>query len=322
MALVHKVQGNAIEVLSIVDAALPLASSDPHGAVAAALRTVRAWALAHLGDVATARRTFREAIQDVDEPARAEPLLEACELEIWYGSESRAAELLAQAETSAAGSPSLAAMYLICAAELAVRRRDIDGAGILTNRFEIGKPSVVMGGMAQQLSIAAQVALLRGDPQGKSMMERAATHAAAQAATFWTQLNRVWAETEPAAVGLSLLIRRLGDEAPAFLSVAAERIVDRLETVGNTELGIVQVEIAARPDRWLPSLRGAVDQGRDAAIVASRLLDLVGEEEDVLRLRRFSRRSKPRVDPMLGGSWLVDWLTASKSRTKGAWQFG
>ena len=30
------------------------------------------------------------------------------------------------------------------------------------------------------------------------------------------------------------------------------------------------------------------------------LLDVVGEDEDVLRLRRFSRKSKPRVDPMLG----------------------
>ena len=100
--------------------------------------------------------------------------------------------------------------------------------------------------------------------------------------------------------GLSLLIRRLGEEAPAYLSIAAERIVDRLEAVGATELGIVQMEIEARRDRWLPSLRVAIDEGRDAAIVASRLLDVVGESEDVLRLRRFSRRSQPRVDPMLG----------------------
>ena len=138
LALIHKVQGNAIEVLSKADAALLLAGSDPHGAIRAASRTVRAWALAHLGDVAAARRTFHEAIQDVDAPARAEPLLEACELEIWYGSEGRAAELLAQAEPSA-GSRSLTPLYLMCAAQLAVRRRDLNGARTLTSRFEIGK---------------------------------------------------------------------------------------------------------------------------------------------------------------------------------------
>jgi DNA-binding SARP family transcriptional activator len=300
MALIHKVQGNAIEVLSVLDAAFPFAGSDPHSTVHASIRTARAWALAHLGDVAAARRTIQEAIQDVDILGRAEPLLEACELEIWYGSEGRAAELLAQAEPASAESPTLEPLYLICAAQLAVRRRDIDGAMTLASRFEIGKPSVVMGAMAQQLSIAAQVAMLRKDPRSKDAMDRATRHAVAQAATYWTQLNRVWVETEPGSAGLNLLIRRLGEEAPAFLSVAAERIVDRLDTVGETELGIVQMEIAARPDRWLPSLRGAVDQGGDAAIVASRLLDVVGEGEDVLRLRRFSRGSKPRVDPMLG----------------------
>ena len=190
-------------------------------------------------------------------------------------------------------------MYLICGAELAVRRRDIDEAGMLTSRFEIGKPSVVMGGMAQQLSIAAQVALLRRDPQGKNMLERAAAHADTQVATFWTQLNKVWAETEPDAVGLSLLIRRLGDEAPAYLSLAAERIVNRLEALGDTELGIVQLEVAARPDRWLPSLRGAVDRSG----CGDCCFPPIGRSRRGRRraaLRRFSRRSKPRVDPMLG----------------------
>ena len=200
MALMHKVQGNAIEVLSTADAALPLAGSDPHSSVHAAIRTARAWALAHLGDVSAARSTFRGAIQDVHELAQAEYLLEACELEIWYGSERRAAELLARAETASSESPSLAASYLICAAQLAVRRRDIDGATKLISRFEIGKPSMVMGGMAQQLSIAAQVAMLRKDPQSEDLMERAARHAAAQAATFWTQLNKVWVETEPGSM--------------------------------------------------------------------------------------------------------------------------
>ena len=101
-------------------------------------------------------------------------------------------------------------------------------------------------------------------------------------------------------MGLNLLIRRLGEEAPAFFSIAAERFVDRIEAVGDTELGIIQAEIVARPERWLHSLRGVVDEGRNAAAVVSRLLDVVGEDEDVLRLRRFSRKSKPRVDPMLG----------------------
>ena len=194
LALMHKVQGNAIEVLSNADAALLLAGSDPHGAIRAASRTARAWALAHLGEVAAARSEFQEAIQDVDELARAEPLLEACELEIWYGSEGQAAELLAQAEPSASGSRSLTPLYLICAAGLAVRRRDLNRAHALTSRFEIGSPSVVMGGMAQQLSINAQVAMLREDPRSKDVIERATRHAAAQAATFWTKVNRVWIE--------------------------------------------------------------------------------------------------------------------------------
>ena len=51
----------------------------------AAARSVRGWALAHLGDLEAARELYRVAMDEVDDAGRGEILLEAAEIEVWYG---------------------------------------------------------------------------------------------------------------------------------------------------------------------------------------------------------------------------------------------
>ena len=143
-----------------------------------------------------------------------------------------------------------------------------------------------------------------------------------KAATFWTQLNRVWVETEPGSMGLNPLIRRLGEEAPAFLSIAAERIVDRLDAVGDTELGIIQ---AKSPCDRIAGFHRYVGQSTKVGMRRQLLLafwtlsartrtcfDLGASAED--RSHVSIRR--------LESSWRAGWLIESRSRTKGELPFG
>ena len=56
--------------------------------------------------------------------------------------------------------------------------------------------------------------------------------------------------------------------------------------------------MGSRRDRWLPALRAAITDGSEVALPAARCLDELGSPEDVLKLRRFSKRRS--ADPDLG----------------------
>jgi DNA-binding SARP family transcriptional activator len=300
MAVIHKVQGDAQKALETSDAALALIASDRHSVAMAAIRSVRAWALAHDGDLDAARIAYQEAVADVEESGRGEPLLEACEIETWYGNEDRALALLEDAEPYVTRLDALEQMYLTYAAQLAIRCRDIPKAAELVEQFRIGQVGLVVAAMAQQLSIKCHLALLRGDSTAKSLAARAIELARGQGANLWAELDRLWLDTEPGSDALNRTIERLALVDPAYLSIAAERLVDCLDRLQPAALALVEKEIAARPERWRTRLRHEVDEGKGGAILASRLLEIIGETEDVARLRRFSRKARRHADPQLG----------------------
>jgi len=300
MAVIHKVQGDTVRALATTDAAMGLIASDRHSVAMAAIRSVRAWALAHNGDLAASRIAYQEALADVEEAGRGEPILEACEIETWYGSEDRALALLEDAEPYVTRLDALEQMYLTYAAQLAIRRRDVDKAVELVEKFRIGEVGLVVAGMAQQLSIKCHLAFLRSDSTAKGLAGRAIELARGQGAHLWTELDRLWLDTEPGSDGLNRTIERLALVDPAYLSIAAERIVDCFDRIGPAALAIVEKEVASRPERWRARLREEVDEGKSGAILASRLLEIVGETEDVVRLRRFSRKARRHADPQLG----------------------
>jgi len=300
MAVIRKVQGDAQEALVAANAAIGLVASDRHSITLAAVRSVRAWAIAHLGDIAAAREAYREAIGDLHEPDRGEPLLEACEIETWYGSEEQAGALLEESAPYGSRTAGLRPLYLTYAAQLAVRRRDLGAAEDLIRQVRIGEVGLIVAGMAQQLSIVGHVALLRTDPAAQALASRALAHARTQKAHLWTELNLVWLDTEPGSDGLNRTVARLARSHPAYLSIAAERIVDCLDRLGPIEMGAIEKEVVSRPERWRSRLRQEVDEGTNGAIFASQLLELIGESEDVLRLRRFAKRTRLSTDPDLG----------------------
>jgi len=299
VAMLEKTRGEALAALAATDSALPLLESDVHAPELAALRTVRAWALAHLGDLAGSRELLGRALADADELTRGEAILETAEIELWYGSAERCADLLSEVSHYVAGHPAVESMFLCVSAQLALRRRDPSLAWRFIQRFRVGQPDITAGNKAQQLAVRAYHAGVTRRSEAEALTRDALSHADLQGAWFWAETCRLLLAAWGSAEALNREIRRLSRDAPAYLSVVAEALVTRFGDIGQEERALLLVEIQTRPERWLPSLREAIDLDASGAIVASSYLDIVGTSEDVARLRRFSRRSKAAI-PALG----------------------
>jgi DNA-binding SARP family transcriptional activator len=73
--------------------------------------------------------------------------------------------------------------------------------------------------------------------------------------------------------------------------MVAELLAARLDDLDEPAYRAVRREVAFRADRWLPGLRSQVDAPRPS-LRAARLLEEVGEAEDILRLRRASKGAR------------------------------
>jgi DNA-binding SARP family transcriptional activator len=83
--------------------------------------------------------------------------------------------------------------------------------------------------------------------------------------------------------------------------MVAAAVVDQLPSLDPAALNIVEAEVLRRPERWRPPLRGALSRRAPSASTAARLLDKVGEQDDVAILRSFARENrKAGIDPEIG----------------------
>jgi ATP/maltotriose-dependent transcriptional regulator MalT/DNA-binding SARP family transcriptional activator len=289
LAVQLKVRGDSSAVLDYTELAMALLSDDPRGPELAATRAARSWALAHGGDLEAARRLIAHALADADALTRPEILLETAELELWYGSAERADDLIRMARPEVAISRSFAQFATVIEAMASIRGGRMDEAAEYMRGFRIGELDVVVGLKAQHLSVQAYWAVLTGSRTAPEQVMRARLHSEMQGADYWLQVSRLLDSCLEVSE-LNREIRRLATSEPVYLSVCAEAVVQRLHSLEADELRAVGNEIAVRPERWRSALRAAVDGTTPSAATAAEFLDLHGAAEDVVRLRRFSKR--------------------------------
>jgi DNA-binding SARP family transcriptional activator len=97
------------------------------------------------------------------------------------------------------------------------------------------------------------------------------------------------------AEGFSAAVERVGTQAPAVLSIAAEPILVRIEELRASALTSLLEEAGRRPDRWLESARRELSTGTpEHRHAVSVLLEQIGQADDVDRLRDAARLTKDR----------------------------
>lgn len=100
----------------------------------------------------------------------------------------------------------------------------------------------------------------------------------------------------------SAFVRRRSQETRWTVTRVAEQVCQRLHELDTEGLQVVRAESVDRPERWRPALRSAIDGSGPSSLTSAWLLDVIGEAEDVVRLRALARSQRGRPESELGRS--------------------
>lgn len=298
-ALTHKARGAADEALRDSADAIDLFSELSAQAESTASELVHAWATAHLGRLDEARSLLALAAERASRVSRAEWLIEASEVEIWYGAEEAAKSLVAATTDLDIPDP-LAATAALGRTELALRIGDLSAATRELPTFQPETPTQEPGHISRHLAIRAYLAVITRDPDASTRLLNAIDFAERQGATIWASYCRViqCAASDDLDVGL----QQMSKQEAVYLSMVAEVLIANLNRMNENSIRMIHSEAAARPERWRSGLRRAIaHQENPSRLLAASILNEIGEASDVPALRAIARGSKEsRADSTLG----------------------
>ena len=310
-AEVLRAMGDAERTLERADMAIELLDSPSAGIELEAARLLRGWALAHLGRLEEARQSVRSARKRSTSAQAVESAALAADVETWYGSDERAAAIVA--ETPWDGLlPDLAGLPTLSEMALALRRGQLAVAAELSGELAERPLRSVVCAEARLMSTRAHLATLQRTSDAVALADAARRLAIRQGSGFWTSYATALGALAGDPADLNRHLGPLAARSPAMLSILAEPIFERAARLDPEVAAALETEARRRPERWRPVLRAALADGdTDTRLIAGALLDDVGETSDIARLlqagralparsgrrlgRRLARRLAPRV---------------------------
>src|SRR5215210_1151954 len=301
VAAALKPQGRAHEVLEYASRAIDLLAVTSNGDEALAGRLCRSWALAHIGRWSDALSDMRELQRGLSESSRVEAQVEMAAIHLWYGDRRDALRLLGDAKPLLDLRPDLDELWRVLSLEVEIQAREPSKARARAAGLRRGILQLTPGLNAHALAADAYLAVVDRADNAQRVVARAAELASRQEATFWMR----YCEILSAACGdpgdYSRRLRGAVYDDPAYLSILAELIVEHLHLADADVITLITAEATLRAGRWLPALRAAVARDSQSRWPAARLLDCVGEPDDVVRLRTLAKASKfPESNRSLG----------------------
>jgi ATP/maltotriose-dependent transcriptional regulator MalT/DNA-binding SARP family transcriptional activator len=298
-SLMYRAQGATRHVLSASSQAIDALSSSSSGNELASATFIKAWGLAFQGDLQAARQLMRGIGADLRNSSRAEFLVEHAELEAQFGDAGLALHLLSETEGLRVPG-SVEAVARLVRTQLRIRDHDFKGATLELANAPTTRPTSIPGHSNHILAMTAVVAALNHAPQAKSLALVATASADRQHAHLWRALATLSNAAGTGQIGPALI--ELPQNLRGVISLACELVLDRLDALSEAAMDVVTEEAASRPERWRPAIRRAVSEGTERSrLVAARLLDIVGDQSDVVRLRAFAREpGRVGIDRMLG----------------------
>jgi DNA-binding SARP family transcriptional activator len=302
LAWLLRADGDAKGVLASTRLALDSLAATSAGPEMDTVRTVAAWAHAHKGEVDRAARELELALASRFSRGRFEILLESADVLGTYVDPERGWSLVVEAE--AVGPATIAErryLQLIKAEALLRLGRPADAVAALA-RIEPGRHSGYPGFYIRVALARAAAALLADATDISQCLSEAAVIVERQDARGMEKAWRLLDSLARAPESASQLLVALWSVEPGAVVANAEAILARLGTLEEPAIGTVLKAAQARPGRWLPGLRRVIESGTARAKwAAGRILEVVGEQADVARLRALSRELKGQYrSPTLG----------------------
>jgi DNA-binding SARP family transcriptional activator len=141
--------------------------------------------------------------------------------------------------------------------------------------------------------VAAYVAVVGDAPDKVSLAIDARNVAAAQGAIRWQRIAELLRAYAGASEEFSAAVKAVGSASPWNLTHLADIVASRLDELSETTYSAVLDAAQLHPARWRFVLRNRVDTAKPGeARRASVLLDVIGEIQDVGRLRGYARRQR------------------------------
>jgi DNA-binding SARP family transcriptional activator len=298
LAFAQRAMGNPTETLECATKAIDLLQSSSAGAEVASARCIRAWAHFHMREPEKARAELSLSLAETNETIRMDVLMEAADMEAFYGDESSATDHIAELRAMGKSADWALGVTMVTDAYVALRRGSEADAAEIVMRIDPDELTVSSGHKAHVLAVRAHAQIAMGGPDALEALELAKQQARHQSAGLWSG----YCDALEAACGppesLQLFVRQASRRGTWALTYVAELIVERLADLAEEERTIILDEARVRPDRWRPALRSCVDSGETSSLACARILEVVGEGEDVIRLRRLAHeyRGTPGAD--------------------------
>jgi DNA-binding SARP family transcriptional activator len=253
------------------------------------------------GDLGDGRQQFDDNLASAVGAHRSEVLSEYAEMEAEVG-DARKAELLLSGRRRDAVDASTGVVELVRTL-LLIRAAEYSKAleALLTIRLD--KPEAYPGFQSRLRAWRAIGMALAEDPSALAESLGAVRFAEHQGADAWGSLAALALGHSSKTSSSSVLA--VPEQTRFVLSLAAELIVRDVYLLEPAALAIVAAEATRAPERWRPALRHAIAAGDPSRFAAARLLDLIGELEDVPTLRSLAKSTKRSGQDRLLGRGLA-----------------
>ena len=290
-ATLSRIGGNAHAALDDATRSVTALQMSSNAGEVSAARMIRAWALAHLGELADARTEIDLALATPNLDQRNESYIEASLVETWYGSEQKSIEHLVLAKETLTSSRDRLRELRIAEAQLRIRQGRTKEAQDSLAELEVGRVSAWPDQLLHYRSLLAHAKVSLGDSYADALGD-AMELATAQEAVFWARYNRLLEASVASAEVFHEAISSALIHEPAYVTLIADIVAPRVRALGPESVDRLRLEVERRPERWRQDLREALATKGQRSSTTAELLASIGNAEDVVRLRRASRESE------------------------------
>ena len=180
-------------------------------------------------------------------------------------------------------------------ARMRARRGAYEAASDALAQYPAGRPAHL--GIESALRYTrAYVAVVAGDSSARGLAEEAVRHSRLQGAHRWRRCSEILLAVVGPGPELARRVSQTGRESPQTLTYLADLLASRLQHLDETAFGAVLQAASLHQQRWRSALRAAVDQRSESAAACARLLEHIGEKQDIPRLRGLAHDNKKRPE--------------------------
>ncbi|MES2211144.1 MAG: BTAD domain-containing putative transcriptional regulator [Chloroflexota bacterium] len=305
LGYLKKAQGDASIALAAADEAIELLEATSAGSELVSALLLRAWAVAHLGDLVRARSAIREAAETARGDQVLEVAYEGAEVEALYGDPDKSLTLLDGVDDVIEGGTDRGEQALLARIHAFIALGRFTDAQDAIAMLNYGARRSAVAFEARRHLAAASLAVLTSSPDAFEIARTSQSICERQGANLWAGVSRIIAASADREEFLPT-IRREAARDIAAVSIAADVVAGHLDWFDQSTKDRVADEIRRREERWRAPLRRVATAHTGASQAeAAKMLDEVGTHDDVTLLRGLARASRGSIFPANAGRALA-----------------